>query len=255
LALQESPKTSPKHYENDVFGVRTGGTRERELEIENQRAQDEALQAYLDQMSAMLMHSNDQPSLYDESLPDSFSTVARARTLTVLARLDGPRKAQVVQFVYEAGLIARGQHGLDLSRADRSEANLSRAKLSGANLYEASLKEADLHGADLYKANLLGETSLSWANLRGANLRGADLGAAVLYEADLSWADLRRAILSGADPSKASVYEEQMTQAKTFEGATMPDGQTLKGDKTPNDPTLEDWLKDKKAHEKNGENE
>jgi hypothetical protein len=29
-ALQESPKTSPKHYENDVFGLRTGGTRERE---------------------------------------------------------------------------------------------------------------------------------------------------------------------------------------------------------------------------------
>ena len=30
LALQESPKTSPKHYENDVFGPRTEGTRERE---------------------------------------------------------------------------------------------------------------------------------------------------------------------------------------------------------------------------------
>ena len=29
-ALQESPKTSPKHYQNDVFGLRTGGTRERE---------------------------------------------------------------------------------------------------------------------------------------------------------------------------------------------------------------------------------
>ena len=29
-ALQESPKTSPKHYENNVFGPRTGGTRERE---------------------------------------------------------------------------------------------------------------------------------------------------------------------------------------------------------------------------------
>jgi hypothetical protein len=29
-ALQESPKTSPKHYANDVCGPRTGGTRERE---------------------------------------------------------------------------------------------------------------------------------------------------------------------------------------------------------------------------------
>jgi hypothetical protein len=29
-ALRESPKLSPEHYENDVFGLRTKGTRERE---------------------------------------------------------------------------------------------------------------------------------------------------------------------------------------------------------------------------------
>jgi hypothetical protein len=36
---------------------------ERGLEIENQRAQDEALQAYLDQMAAMLIPNNEQRSL------------------------------------------------------------------------------------------------------------------------------------------------------------------------------------------------
>jgi hypothetical protein len=145
-------------------------------------------------------------------------TLARARTLTVLSRLDSDHKAQVVQFVYEAGLIARGHRVLDLSGADLRRANLSRASLSGADL---SGPKPELHEeAD-------GPT--------GPDLRGADL--------------------SGADPSKASVYEEQLTQAKSFEGATMPDGQTLRGDETPDGPTFEDWLKDKKAREEAEEDE
>jgi hypothetical protein len=38
--------------------------REWELEIAERRTQDEALQAYLDQMSGMLIPNTDQPSLY-----------------------------------------------------------------------------------------------------------------------------------------------------------------------------------------------
>src|SRR5215211_8409115 len=101
--------------------------REREVEIAERRTQDEALQAYLDQMSAMLIPNKDQPSLYKARPGDSLSSVARARTLTVLLRLDGDRKARVVQFLYEAGLITRGQRVLDLSGADLSEATLFQA--------------------------------------------------------------------------------------------------------------------------------
>jgi hypothetical protein len=51
---------------------------ERELEVESQRAQDAALQAYLDQMSQLLT-DKDRP-LHRAQLSDSLSTVARART-------------------------------------------------------------------------------------------------------------------------------------------------------------------------------
>jgi hypothetical protein len=78
------------------------------------RAQDESLQAYLDQMSAMLIPSKDQASLYKAYPGDSLSSVAWARTLTVLPRLDGDRKGRVVQFLYESGLIAKGRSILDL---------------------------------------------------------------------------------------------------------------------------------------------
>ncbi len=56
--------------------------RERELEVENQRAQDVALQAYLDQMSQLLL-DKDKP-LRQSQAHDEARILARARTLTVL---------------------------------------------------------------------------------------------------------------------------------------------------------------------------
>jgi uncharacterized protein YjbI with pentapeptide repeats len=177
------------------------------------RTQDEALQAYLDNMSEMLIPSSEQPSLYDEPLLDSLRNVARARTLTVLPRLDDDHKGRVVQFLYESGLIAKGRPVVDLGGADLqranlgqanlSEADLSEANLSGANLTEANLTRADLSGADLFGANLvlanLSEADLSKADLSKADLR-ADLSGTNLDGTNLSWADLSWATLRGANP-------------------------------------------------------
>jgi uncharacterized membrane protein len=151
----------------------------RELEVENQRAQDEALQAYLDQMSAMLLPNKDRPSLYKARPGDSLSSVARARTLTVLPRLDSDRKARVIQFLYESGLITRRRPVLNLDGADLTEADLEQA-----NLVEATL----------------GGTNLSGARLSGARLAGADL-----FEADLSGAELVGAVLT-ATPVRVDPY-------------------------------------------------
>jgi hypothetical protein len=221
--------------------------REHELELESQRAQDEALQAYLDHMSGMLLPDTGQPSLYRAQPGDSLSSVARARTLTVLPRLAGDRKARVVQFLYEADLITRGRPIVDLALADLRalsvgnlrkaylsdtvvkevykaaeliNANLSRADLSGANLSGAdlsytSLSEANLSDADLSKADL-SYANLSEANLSRAVLRDADLSRrtnlinANLRGADLSEADLRDAELSGVDLSYANLRRAKL---------------------------------------------
>src|SRR5215218_3649024 len=54
-------------------------------DAEKKRAQDEALQAYLDQMSQLLLTEDEEgKSLRDAKQGDIQSTVARARTLTVL---------------------------------------------------------------------------------------------------------------------------------------------------------------------------
>jgi DNA-binding protein Fis len=174
-----------------------------------QRAQDEALQAYLDGM-AQLVTDKDR-SLHRSPLSDRLRTVARARTLTVLSRLDGDRKARVLQFLYESVLINIEHPIVDVTRAD----------LSGANLRASSLSGAALVYADLY----------------GADLRGAILSGANLYGANLSDADLSQAKLSGA----WDTTNEQLEQAKSLEGATMPNGQKY-----------EEWLKAKEGHGENG---
>src|SRR5215208_726987 len=180
---------------------------ERALDIADQRAQDDALQAYLDQMSLML--TNKERPLRRAQPGDDLSVVARARTLTVLTKLekkrklDKDRKGSVLQFLYESGLITKDRRILDLSKAD----------LFMADLYWAKLSEANLHGVYLIKANLI-QADLVKADLSGAYLIEADLIRADLSEANLSNAWLRHANLSSA----TGLTDEQITAARTLEG-------------------------------------
>jgi hypothetical protein len=172
---------------------------ETDRRIAYQHRQDNTLHLYLDQIGQLLL-DNDRPLRQSKFLLSSHtegndvSTLARARTLTVLTRLDSDRKARVVQFLKEAGLISKGELVVSLYGAD----------LSGANLSEVP--------------------NLSKADLSNADLSGANLGEAILLRADLS----------GADLNGANVSPEQLAQAYSLEGATLPDEQILKSDDNPN---------------------
>src|SRR5215211_684344 len=160
--------------------------------LADQRAQDEALQAYLDQMSGLLLEKD----LRTSEVNSEVRTLAQVRTLTVLGRLDPSRKTAVMQFLVDADLVQSiderdpiiSLNGADLSGANVSDANLRNADLNGADLNGADLSEADLSEADLYKADLSGSNlrfaslilaDLRWANLSEANLRNANLRDAV----------------------------------------------------------------------------
>lgn len=81
------------------------------------------------------------------------------------------------------------------------------------------------HGMrDFRRAALPRGTSLQGAMLAGPNPSGADLMEASLYRADLRGAKLHQSDLSGANLSGEKVTAEQLAQAKSFKGATLPDG-------------------------------
>jgi uncharacterized protein YjbI with pentapeptide repeats len=199
---------------------------EQEIASDNQR--EAALQAYVNEMSELLLHENLRKSKPENEV----RKIARVRTLTVLARLDGKRKRNLLLFLYDAGLIDRGHQIIDVSDADLSEADLSEvtlyryrtikdsspvggrititaanADLSGVNLRNATLNGANLNGVklgaedrfDLAMSDIDYSTgSTIIANLSEAKLVKANLGRAALGGVDLRRADLSEAILGGA---------------------------------------------------------
>jgi uncharacterized protein YjbI with pentapeptide repeats len=194
---------------------------EAERELAEQRAQDEALQAYLDQMSQLILdrklleveqgHPVHEPG-------DPVHTLAQARTATAILRLDAEHNESVTRFLINSGLAESSEASARLLR----EITLSDATLSDAYLPNADLIYADLSGANLRDADLSG-ADLSGANLRGADLSGADLSGANLFVADLTNANLsdaflRDADLKGAELKGANLNGANLTNADLSDG-------------------------------------
>jgi uncharacterized protein YjbI with pentapeptide repeats len=114
-----------------------------------------------------------------------------------------------------------------------SDAVLFNADLSGANLSCIELASGEKDCTNLSGAHLL-DADLSFANLSGANLSGADLRVTNLNDTQLSCIELASgtnictnlsdANLSFANLSRATVTNDQLAQAKSLQGATMPNG-------------------------------
>ena len=200
-----------------------------EQDIAEQNRQEEALQNYFDKVSALLEKGlTEIAAKGDAAMPEeinllnTWKKILRARTLSILLRLDSDHNRTLTMFLFEADIIPklvtfnhanlRGANLRDailyesnfnyanLSGADLYSVRLSRAKMQGANLSGATLRHADLSGVKLMEADLNG-ADLSKANLCFVNLSRADLS-----NADLSKANLSQANLSGADLSKAGLY-------------------------------------------------
>ena len=203
-------------------------------QLEHQRAQDEAFQAYLDHLAQPLISGQ----LREAGRFDSVRVLARARTVGVLWKLDSNRKRSLLQFLHEARLIRReelldGEEGQE-QPVENPVIGLSGADLRGAFLRWLNLSKADLRGADL-KGATLSEANLRSADLRGADLEEGDLRDALLGKAedlegaDLKGADLRGANLKGTDLSGANLEgalldDGQLDECRSLTCATMPDG-------------------------------
>ncbi len=173
---------------------------------------EETLVAYLDRISALLI-SRSAPLL--QSRPGSLErTLAQTRTTDILNSFsaDPIRKAVVIQFLHDVGLIqvnTGAQKGpiislatanlasLTLTKANLASVNLDGANLSGATFTNVILTSSSLRGAILTKAKFTG-ADLAGADLSGANLEGADLTGANLKGANLGGADTKGAKLKGA---------------------------------------------------------
>jgi uncharacterized protein YjbI with pentapeptide repeats len=222
----------------------------RERFTQEQRTQDDALQKYVEYVSKMITEGNLYSSSDEIALEGARITI-RAQTLAVLTRLSDPyRKASVLQFMYEAGLIHGEDPFLSLLGADLQGVNLRkiRSTLETINLRYASVnrgifRQASMPNSYLYRVDLSGAdltgADLTGADLRGANLTDATLEGTYLWNAKLGPyvdeydgvpnetptklhnADLSQAHLEGATGITKETLEQQ---ARSLKGAIMPDG-------------------------------
>ena len=190
----------------------------RQTQIEEQRAQNAALQAYLDQMNPLIL----EEGLLGSKEGDAVFTLAKARTTTVLAQLDGVHNQAVTRFLSDSGLLRKPAL---LAKADLQDAKLHKAVLQNANLADTVLKGANLTDAELTDADFSAEgqattadlpkADLSRATLLGANLSGCPLKEATLTDANLQSADLSSADLHRADLSHAALQGADLSIAES----------------------------------------
>jgi uncharacterized protein YjbI with pentapeptide repeats len=194
---------------------------DRQLAAEQHR--DDVLEAYLEQMSKLILDRN-----LNQSRPGAeVREVAQTLTVNVLESLDvhvlgsldvdGRRKGVVLHFLAEAGLIESGDPIVLLQ-----DANLHGVELHG-HLVRADLSNADLHDADFSGARLASLTMTS-ATLRGANFTHAKLTHAQLAATDLTHANFATAriedsvfvwaCLSATRFSRASLERVRLDEAQ-----------------------------------------
>ncbi len=166
------------------------------LEIEQQRAQEATLEAYLDSMSSLLLHEG----LRDSKEGSAVQNLAQTRTVLALRRLDANRRNHVLHFLGTARLLGRIN---PLGDEEKEAENARVALLAGANLQGMDLSGAELSGVNLSwttfsDSNLQGARFV-WANLSNARFRRADLQSAHFCSASLTYAKFYKAKLRGAD--------------------------------------------------------
>jgi uncharacterized protein YjbI with pentapeptide repeats len=130
--------------------------------------------------------------------------MAKTRINMTLSQLDGARKGQVLQFLYESDLIDVSPK-LKLLGANFNEAILDQIVLGGSEIRGAffkntSIKDANLNGiifnsCNLENANLSGSlvvnSNFAYTNLRNSKMKNMDLTTVEFEGADLTKADLR----------------------------------------------------------------
>jgi uncharacterized protein YjbI with pentapeptide repeats len=170
---------------------------------EEERARNKTLSSFFNTITDLLKDHNlaNNPTVQVKAL-------ARTRINMTLAQLDGARKGQVLQFLYESNLIDKSP-GLKLLGANFNNAILDHivlgaSEIRGANFVNASFKNANLNeiimnSSNFEKANLSGSlvenADFSYTNLKNSKWKNMDLTTVEFEGANLTNANLRGSLI------------------------------------------------------------
>jgi uncharacterized protein YjbI with pentapeptide repeats len=222
--FQQNLGLSQKQHDSDQKIA--AENRQKDIQIATDQQQQATLESYLDRISNLMLNNH----LSVSKGGDEVRTVAQVWTLATLRQLDPVRKGILIRFLFGANLIIVSNSKVALSKADYPIIDLRTADLKNIDLRDLFLRGMDLHDTILNNADLsysvLNFDDISISYLVQANLSNALLFSADLYESDLTGANLTGADLHKANLTGARVTPEQLAQAYSLQGATLPDGST-----------------------------
>jgi len=221
----------------DLKNIQKQAKYDRKTTVGNHRAV--ALQDYINKISDLLLKEN----LRNSSKNDDVRIVAQALTLALLLSLDSARKRNVIQFIYDAGLINKdntiinleqcylGKINLEevqLRRAHLKDIRIEKSNLNGIRLREANLSEAKIKNSTFHKAHIVKTTCIgadfSYSSMNGATLKEAKFNGATLKHVDFTNANLSGTDFADANLRGAIISKKQLKSVHSLKGATMPDG-------------------------------
>ncbi len=169
-----------------------------EQNIAHETQQQIILKTYLDDMSNLLLSTSiATPQLLQANKNDAVRKVAQAKTQIVLESLDAKYKADVMTFLYRAGLIA--WHNLTPTPIPNTSAfplvNLDFDNFNGLDLTGFYMTNVDIRDINMNDAQL-NNTILTYDNLSISYLMHAHMVNASLHGVDLSGSDLSGAWLN-----------------------------------------------------------
>ena len=160
--------------------------------------------------------------------------VTRALTSTVLRQLDLEKKRLVIQFLYDTGILHRGENifatnialdadrhlkGVILDKVDFSNGlDLSAILLREVRLVEATFARSNLQAADL------SASILSRVNFSGTNCDRAKFVNAQLDQTDFTGASLEDVQFTRANLSGSKITDEQIQRALFVFRTILPNG-------------------------------
>ncbi len=180
---------------------------ERDKAIIEQREKDQVTN--IDSFFKILTELITKNNLLKSNFDDPNRIIARTRSILAFEDADSERKGQILQFIYESGLINSNPilnlNGVNLKKSNLNGIILRASEIKGAYFNNSSMKNSfldnsnltscDFSNSDFTECSLI-KTNLSYTNLSNANFKDLNLLSVNFEGANLSNADLRGCQLS-----------------------------------------------------------
>jgi len=175
----------------------------------------------LDDFIKIITDLNLNHGLATTSPKDGTKEIARSRVILILESIEGERKGEILQFLYESKLIDMNPKlvlfGANFNKIQLSGIDLSEAEIRGAYFIDSDIQNVNIDNSIFIGCNFK-NSNFSKSKVYKTDFSYSNLSGCLFNDMDLSSVNFEGANLSKADFSDSIVTQKQSELIKTFDG-------------------------------------